>query len=135
MRVTLAILADAANLSKEGKLNILGGFDSIVVGSVPTIHPHMSLVLCVEAEEKEAGTRQPFEIRCVGPQGDTVLAAKGTITPPSDFGGGAQVIRGTEIVEVRGLKFSDFGDYEVRMLIDDRVECRVPLTISPTQAG
>ena len=39
MNVSFALFADAANLSQEGKLNILGVFDAVQVGQTPAIHP------------------------------------------------------------------------------------------------
>jgi len=32
MHISFAVFADAANLSQEGKLNILGVFDAVVIG-------------------------------------------------------------------------------------------------------
>ena len=45
MHVSFAIFADAANLSQEGKLNILGVFDAVQVGQTPTVHPRAHLVV------------------------------------------------------------------------------------------
>jgi len=41
MRVSFALFADAANLSQEGKLNILGVFDALQVATLPAVHPRM----------------------------------------------------------------------------------------------
>ena len=49
MHVTFALFADAANLSQEGKLNILGVFDALQVGSLPAVHPRATLVLRFKA--------------------------------------------------------------------------------------
>ena len=35
MHVSFALFADAANLSQEGKLNVLGVFDAVQVGQLP----------------------------------------------------------------------------------------------------
>jgi len=43
MHVTFALFADAANLSQEGKLNILGVFDALQVGALPAVHPRAHL--------------------------------------------------------------------------------------------
>ena len=45
MHVSFALFADAANLSQEGKLNILGVFDALQVASLPAIHPRAHLVV------------------------------------------------------------------------------------------
>ena len=56
MRVKLALLADSANVSREGKLNLLGIFDAIFARELPTSHPHMHLVLRFEALPADAGS-------------------------------------------------------------------------------
>ena len=45
MQVAFALFADAANLSQEGKLNVLGVFDALQVGSLPAVHPRAHLVV------------------------------------------------------------------------------------------
>lgn len=63
MKVTLALLADAANVSQEGKLNILGTFDNISASKFPTRHPEMQLVLRMEASVAEANTHKRLELK------------------------------------------------------------------------
>ena len=48
MHVKVALLADYSNVSREGKLNILGIFDTIYAPTFPTTHPHMQLVIRFE---------------------------------------------------------------------------------------
>src|SRR3954466_11044523 len=43
MHVTFALFADAANLSQEGKLNILGVFDALQVATLPALDPRATL--------------------------------------------------------------------------------------------
>jgi hypothetical protein len=45
MQVAFAVFADAANLSQEGKLNVLGVFDALQVGTLPAVHPRAHLVV------------------------------------------------------------------------------------------
>jgi hypothetical protein len=55
MHVTFAMFADAANLSQEGKLNILGVFDALQVATLPTVHPRASLVVRLKGSRIESG--------------------------------------------------------------------------------
>ena len=55
MQVSFALFADAANLSQEGKLNILGVFDAVQVGALPTVHRRASLVVHLKGDESDAG--------------------------------------------------------------------------------
>ena len=45
MHLSFALFADAANLSQEGKLNVLGVFDALQVGGFPAVHPRATLVV------------------------------------------------------------------------------------------
>jgi hypothetical protein len=56
MHVNLAVLCDAANVSREGKLNILGEFDSIHASSFPLTYPTMVLVVRMEAHPRRSAT-------------------------------------------------------------------------------
>jgi hypothetical protein len=56
MHVTFAMFADAANLSQEGKLNILGVFDALQVATLPTVHPRASLVVRLKGSRIESGS-------------------------------------------------------------------------------
>ena len=48
MRVALGVLADYANVSAEGKLNIMGVFQIVNAVQFPHVHPQMHLVLTEE---------------------------------------------------------------------------------------
>src|SRR6184192_3249022 len=63
MRVSLALLADYSNVSREGKLNILGIFDTIYAPGFPTTHAHMQLVVRFEADAREAGATRQVEVQ------------------------------------------------------------------------
>jgi phosphatidylserine/phosphatidylglycerophosphate/cardiolipin synthase-like enzyme len=45
MHISLAVFADGANLSQEGKLNVLGVFDALQVVGFPAIHPRTHFVV------------------------------------------------------------------------------------------
>ena len=49
MRVPLAVLADYANVTTDGKLNIMGIFNRIFASALPVVHPQMRLVMRFQA--------------------------------------------------------------------------------------
>jgi len=55
MHISFAVFADAANLSQEGKLNILGVFDALQVAILPTIHPRTHFVVRLKANGDDTG--------------------------------------------------------------------------------
>src|SRR6266516_3887748 len=77
MEVKLALLADGANVSREGKLNLLGIFDTLFARSFPTTHPQMQLVIRFEAAAQEAGSTRQVEIQLVGGAHRAAARARG----------------------------------------------------------
>ena len=62
MEIKLAALADAANVSQEGKLNLLGIFNAVNATAFPSVHLSAQLVLSLEASSVEAGRSKKLEI-------------------------------------------------------------------------
>lgn len=76
--VTLAVCCDAANISREGKLNLMGIFNSIHAQQFPATHPHLSLVLRVEARIGDEGT-YAIEIPFVDEDGGELFKIDGQL--------------------------------------------------------
>ena len=68
MHVSFALFADAANISQEGKLNVMGIFDAVHVGQFPALHPRATFVVRLKASSGDAGTH-PFRMRWLNPRG------------------------------------------------------------------
>lgn len=62
MEITLAVLADAANLSQEGKLNLLGVFQTIHTPVVPFKLPSMTFVAMAQLEISDKGIPHSFKL-------------------------------------------------------------------------
>ena len=78
MHVSFALFADAANLSQEGKLNILGVFDAVQVATLPTIHPRATLVVRLKGARSDAGTHT-MGLRWLNPQGTELWSSTGEL--------------------------------------------------------
>ena len=87
MEVPLAVLADAANVSVEGKLNIFGIFNNISAGNFPALHPHMKLVVAFEADMAEADKVKEVEIKLSDSDGNDLLMIRGQFTVPKGVPG------------------------------------------------
>lgn len=68
MHVSFALFADAANLSQEGKLNVMGIFDAVHVSQLPALHPRATFVVRLKASASDVGTH-PFRLRWLNPRG------------------------------------------------------------------
>lgn len=84
MHVSFALFADAANISQEGKLNILGVFDAVHVAQLPAIHPRATFVLRLKAQPQDAG-RHALLLRWINPRGTELWQSQAELdigTPP-----------------------------------------------------
>jgi hypothetical protein len=127
MEVKLALLADAANVSREGKLNILGIFNTIHAGSFPAVHPKMYLVLSFETTNAEAGKTKRVEIVFVDAD-DTKLGsiAGKLIVPKGEPGYPIQI---NHIFPIPPTPFSKPGDYVFNISINEDHKKAVSLKV------
>jgi len=133
MRVKLALLADSANVSREGKLNLLGIFDAIFARELPTTHPHMHLVLRFEALSSDSGRRVGVEVALVDPAGDPVLRLPGVLhVPPVPAGMTAGV---DHAIALANVAFHQPGDHAFEVRLDGRLAATVPLRVDTLPSG
>lgn len=126
MHIAFALFADAANLSQEGKLNILGVFDTLHVAQLPAIHPRASLVVRVKGSTADVGTHV-MGMAWVNPTGAELWSSQGELavgTPPLgttelDF----PLIAGLD------LPLDVPGTYLMRLTIDNAPAADVPLVV------
>jgi len=78
MHVSFALFADAANLSQEGKLNILGVFDALQVASLPAIHPRAHLVVHLKGSNADMGGHT-VSFRWLSPAGQELWSSSGDL--------------------------------------------------------
>jgi hypothetical protein len=119
MHVSFALFADAANISQEGKLNILGVFDAVHVGQLPALHPRATFVVRIKAVPGDAGDH-PMTLRWVNPRGAELWASNAelSIAPPPP---GTTELDMPVIVQL-DLPLDVTGDY--RMIVELRNERR-----------
>lgn len=131
MDVTLALLADAANVSQDGKLNILGVFNGLGAQSFPATHPQMNLVLRFEASRAEEGKNKPIEIQLADIDGNRLFTITTTIVVPQGVPG--QPIRMNHILAMNGVRFPKAGDYVFNILVADDTKATVDLKLVEAQ--
>src|ERR1700748_2256863 len=78
MHVAFALFADAANLSQEGKLNILGVFDALQVAALPAIHPRAHLVVHLKGTGSDVA-QNTVTFRCLNPNGSELWTSSGDL--------------------------------------------------------
>lgn len=132
MDVTLAALADSANISQEGKLNILGEFNQIYASSLPVQHSAMSLVLRLEAGPVEYGQEKHIEIRLVDADGNSVLDV-GTATVSVPNAGPGKRARLVTVLNIQNTLLEGYGDYAFVVLVNGDEKATVPLELVPLE--
>lgn len=126
MQVKLALLADYANVTGDGKLNILGIFDRINLVQMPAIHPQMHLVLRLEAQPAERDRAHGIEIRLHDPEGTTIFEVKGDIVP---HGEGAYPVSTNQILTLNNLQLEKIGAYNFVVFINNDLKSELPLHV------
>ncbi len=126
MQVKLALLADYANVTAEGKLNILGIFDRISVQDLPAVHPQMHLILRLEAHAAERSRTHDIEIRLYDPDGDTVFEVKGDMVP---HGPASMATATNQILTLNNLQLTKAGAYMFVVFVNDDLKAELPLAV------
>lgn len=128
MDVTLALLCDSANVTDDGKLNVLGQFDTISAIAFPTLNPMMHLVLRFSATPAEAGQDRTLTIRLVNADGNTIGEVSGPLEVPNADGSG-RLLTLQLIIPFPGMTFPEPGSYAFHILIDQDDKRSVPIEI------
>ncbi len=127
MHVKLAVVADYANVSTDGKLNILGIFERIHVTELPAVHPQMHLVLRLEAHPAERDRPHGVEIRLQDPDGQTIFQLGGEIVPRGPAG---QTILNNQILTINNLAIGKVGEYNFVIFVDNDLKAETPLSVA-----
>lgn len=126
MNVKLALLADYANVTAEGKLNILGIFDRISVTELPFTHPQMHVILRLEAHVAERDRTHNIEIRLYDPDGETIFDVNGEMVPKGPPG---QSIATNQILTLNNLQLAKPGGYMFVIFVNNDLKTEIPLGI------
>lgn len=133
MEIPLMLIADEANISQEGKLNVMGVFDRIASAAFPIIHPRMVVVVRFQAEFADSGKRFPVRIRLMDEDGGVVFEAGGEIEgpqiPPGEF------LTANQIFGLVGVRFARAGSYKLVLNVGDMDPRELPLRIVQAKWG
>lgn len=126
MHVSFALFADAANLSQEGKLNILGVFDALHVAQFPAIHPRATLVVRLKGTREDVGSHE-VAMRWVNPAGMELWNSVGAI----DLGPLPDDVHEADLPLIAALDLpaDGPGEYAMEIAVDRVAAARVPLMI------
>ncbi len=126
MDIAFALLADAANISREGKLNILGAFDRIYGSKFPLTWPRMVLVTRFEASAAEYGSEKSLEIVTLDADGKRLGSASGKMKIGTGQSG--RQIKINHVLPM-GMTFPTPGQYSIEILVNGEPKATVPLEV------
>lgn len=129
MRAVLVALADAANVSVEGKLNLLGEFDVINSSKLPVAWPKMIFVAKLKTSEADVGAEHSIQLRVLDEDMQLVaMAMEGELVIPENPNPGIE--SGLPVlVPITMAKFERVGTYTFQLVVDGHVACEAQLHI------
>ena len=126
MEIQVAVLCDAAT-DNNGKLNILGTFDTIYTSQLPAVHPQCSIALRITFNKVEEGNHK-VRLNFVDEDGKPVMRSIELpiqVSVPDD----TIFVSRNFIVNIQQLKFEKTGLYSIDLAVDGRQEGSIPLLV------
>ena len=128
MNVELAVLADYATTTADGKLIIAGVFDMISVATFPAQHPAMYLAIRIRGDAADVGTHA-LELRLVDPDARGVVPAVTSQFEVSAPGEQTTIANSQFVINMANIAFEKPGPYSFDILIDERYELSVSFEV------
>ena len=130
MNVQLALLADYASVSMDGKLSVAGIFDRLVMHEVPWQHPTLFVALRVHFHPGEEGAHG-IKIRFVDADGQEIMALGADVTvkelDPVE-GGNTQLV-----LSMNNVPITKAGRHAFDVFLDGRYEHSIPLVVEQAE--
>src|SRR5580765_6526332 len=116
MNIQVAVLCDAAT-DDNGKLNLLGSFDTIYARELPAVHPQCAVALRVTFFSSDEG-KHNLKLNFVNADGHPIMPH---VTVPVDVTLPEEVHFGTRnfIFNFQQLKFDEPGLYSMDITLDE----------------
>jgi hypothetical protein len=129
MDIKLGVLADYASITQEGKLNILGIFDTINAPGFPFVLPIFYVVVSYEAGAAEYGNTKNTEIVLCDEDGNELLRLLQSIQVSRPNRAGTMVTT-NQIAGIVGFPFKKSGDYQFDILVNGDSKQTISLRIN-----
>lgn len=127
MHISFAVFADGANLSQEGKLNVLGVFDALHVGGFPSLHPRTHFVVRLKGSMEDVGAHT-LTFSWVNPAGESLWSSDGELNVAP--GPNPSFEMDLPIIAVIDLPLNMPGLYTMQVSLDKTPTAEVRLHVS-----
>ena len=127
MRLILLLAADYANITGDGKLNVMGIFRDINAHSFPARHSSMHLVIKLGAELGENNESRTLNVKLRDPDGDEIVSISGPVVFPEPASGRLPEVNA--ILELKDITFPKPGPYQFVVFVDKDYKGDLPIYI------
>ncbi len=126
MNIQVAVLCDAAT-DENGKLNLLGAFDTIYAQQLPALHPQCAIALRVTFTGVDEGTHQ-LKLNFVDADGQPIMPS---IDIPVEVLLPGEAHFGTRnfIINIQQLRFAQPGIFAIDVAMDGQLHASIPLMV------
>jgi hypothetical protein len=128
MELSLLLVADYANTTSDGKLNVMGIFGNITAQSFPATHPEMYVIAQLSVSPAEYGRRFKFELKLLGEDGEELGTVGGENEVPRGEKG--QRISLNHVMRLVNVMFPRAGIYEFAVLIDNDLKGTLAIDVN-----
>jgi hypothetical protein len=129
MQYRYGFLARAAVIFPDGSFAVLGGgYSYLLLSQIPG-NVSLAVVSSFATEPNDYGHEHPFSLEVYGPGRDLVVSLRGTGAPARSEHFPKENIDFIFVFNVVGMPFAGPGEYEFKILVDDRESGRIRLLI------
>jgi len=127
MNIEAFLLCDAAT-DQQGKLNVLGAFDTVFAKEMPATHPACTVATRIRFEKAEEGEHK-VRLQIIDIDGKPVSPKlEGNIAVRVPDGADSSAVN--LVLNIQGQKFERYGKFRIDLAIDGKVEASLPLWLS-----
>lgn len=126
MHVTLALLCDAASVTEEGKLSLVGQFDHVFVDTYPLRMWPKCIAMRMVGSLDEFQNEQPFAVRAYNEAGKEIGEIRGTVElreQPQD----AEAVQVVAILPLVDPHIPEPGSYRFDVIFCEEVVASIDL--------
>ena len=130
MEVQIASLCDAA-ADYNGKLSLLGAFDTVLVQKLPAVHPHCAVALRIVFRDTDEGDHT-LQLAMIDEDGKNLLP-KIEAQIKIKLADNMFFSSNNLIFNLQGLQFPNTGQYSIDIRLDTKIIARIPLQVLQLQ--
>lgn len=127
MELLTILAADYANITQNGKLNVMGIFGNIYAPNFPARHLSMTLVVKLGANLGEYGEQRQLSIRLMNADGIEIWRFENPVQIPQPTGGQRPEINA--IIQINEIVFPEPGRYQFGVYVDRDYKGDLPIDV------